>query len=105
MGGVSTALMAQVPLSQLANVARGRRPQMGVKTSEGAVPNAWIYWDDAGFGHRYVWRSANGVIGGSDSGAGKSSCHTAIGIFWSGQYEYMLRAPGAAHDRGAGSRC
>ena len=89
MGGVSTALMAQVPLSQLANVRVVAAP-MGVK-SEGAVPNAWIYVDVQGSDIGTYVRSAQRVIGGAIQ-RGEIKLPTGYSIFWSGQYEYMLRA-------------
>jgi Cu(I)/Ag(I) efflux system membrane protein CusA/SilA len=89
MGGASTALMAQVPLSQLANVRVVAAP-MGVK-SEGAVPNAWIYVDVQGSDIGTYVRSAQRVIGDAIQ-RGEIKLPTGYSIFWSGQYEYMLRA-------------
>jgi Cu(I)/Ag(I) efflux system membrane protein CusA/SilA len=89
MGGASTALMAQVPLSQLANVRVVAAP-MGVK-SEGAVPNAWIYVDVQGSDIGTYVRSAQRVIGDAIK-RGEIKLPTGYSIFWSGQYEYMLRA-------------
>jgi Cu(I)/Ag(I) efflux system membrane protein CusA/SilA len=89
MGGASTALMAQVPLSQLATVRVVAAP-MGVK-SEGAVPNAWIYVDVQGSDIGTYVRSAQRVIGDAIQ-RGEIKLPTGYSIFWSGQYEYMLRA-------------
>jgi Cu(I)/Ag(I) efflux system membrane protein CusA/SilA len=89
MGGGSTALMAQVPLSQLANVRVVAAP-MGIK-SEGAVPNAWIYVDVQGVDIGTYVRSAQRTIGEAMQ-RGEIKRPTGYSIFWSGQYEYMLRA-------------
>jgi Cu(I)/Ag(I) efflux system membrane protein CusA/SilA len=89
MGGASTALMAQVPLSQLATVRVVAAP-MGVK-SEGAVPNAWIYVDVQGSDIGTYVRNAQRVIGDAIQ-RGEIKLPTGYSIFWSGQYEYMLRA-------------
>ena len=64
---------------------------MGIK-SEGAVPNAWIYVDVEGHRHRHL--CADGHARGERGGRQRrrSSCPSGYNIFWSGQYEYMLRA-------------
>ncbi len=89
MGGAGGATMAQVPLSQLANVRVVAAP-MGVK-SEAAVPNAWIYVDvqgvDIGNYVRGAQRTVNDAIR-----SGEIKVPTGYSIFWSGQYEYMQRA-------------
>lgn len=86
---VPTPQGAQIPLGQLATLKTVRAP-MGIK-SEGAVPNAWIYVDvktsDLG---SYVQRAQKAV----DEAIANGSIQLPSGtnIFWSGQYEYMLRA-------------
>jgi Cu(I)/Ag(I) efflux system membrane protein CusA/SilA len=89
MGGGTTALMAQVPLSQLAKVRVVAAP-MGIK-SEGAVPNAWIYVDVQGVDIGTYVRHAQRAIGDAIQ-RGEIKLPTGYSIFWSGQYEYMLRA-------------
>lgn len=86
---VPTPSGAQIPLGQLASVKVVRAP-MGVK-SEGAVPNAWIYVDvkniDVGTYVQMAQRAVNDAI------ANKTvQLPSGYNIFWSGQYEYMLRA-------------
>ncbi|MEO8043881.1 MAG: CusA/CzcA family heavy metal efflux RND transporter [Spartobacteria bacterium] len=80
---------AQIPLGQLAEMKVVRAP-MGVK-SEGAVPNAWIYVDvkniDVG---TYVAMARKAVADAVSKG--KIKLPNGYNIFWSGQYEYMLRA-------------
>ncbi|HWX18364.1 MAG TPA: efflux RND transporter permease subunit [Candidatus Binatia bacterium] len=86
---VPTPSGAQVPLGQLARIEVVRAP-MGVK-SEGAVPNAWIYVDvkniDLG---TYVQRAQQAV----NDAIARGTIHLPGGytLFWSGQYEYMMRA-------------
>ena len=80
---------AQIPLGQLAKIDVVRAP-MGIK-SEGAVPNAWIYVDvrniDIG---TYVQNAQQAV---NDAIAKRTiSLPSGYNIFWSGQYEYMMRA-------------
>jgi copper/silver efflux system protein len=86
---VPTPTGAQVPLGQLADVRTVRAP-MGIK-SEGAVPNAWIYVDvkgiDIGTYVQMAQRTLNDAIAG-----GRVKLPDGYNIFWSGQYEYMLRA-------------
>ena len=89
MGGGATALMAQVPLSQLARLRVVAAP-MGIK-SEGAVPNAWIYVDVQGVDIGTYVRNAQRIIGEAIQ-RGEIKLPTGYSIFWSGQYEYMLRA-------------
>jgi len=86
---VPTPSGAQVPLGQLARLDVVRAP-MGVK-SEGAVPNAWIYVDvkniDVG---TYVQRAQRAV---SEAIArGVIRLPPGYSLFWSGQFEYMMRA-------------
>ena len=86
---IPTPTGAQIPLGQLAKVEIVRGP-MGVK-SEGAIPNAWIYVDvkgiDVGTYVQMAQRAVNQAIA-------NKTIHVSSGynIFWSGQYEYMLRA-------------
>lgn len=86
---VPTMSGAQIPLGQLANIKVVHAP-MGIK-SEAAVPNAWIYVDvknvDLG---SYVKRAQQAVQEAIDSKAIQMA--SGYNIFWSGQYEYMLRA-------------
>jgi Cu(I)/Ag(I) efflux system membrane protein CusA/SilA len=86
---VPTPTGAQVPLGQLAKVEVVRAP-MGIK-SEGAVPNAWIYVDvkniDVGTYVQMAQRAVNEAVAN-----GAVKLPSGFNIFWSGQYEYMLRA-------------
>jgi len=86
---VPTPTGAQVPLGQLAKVEVVRAP-MGIK-SEGAVPNAWIYVDvkniDIGTYVQLAQRAVNEAVAN-----GAVKLPSGFNIFWSGQYEYMLRA-------------
>jgi Cu(I)/Ag(I) efflux system membrane protein CusA/SilA len=63
---------------------------MGIK-SEAAVPNAWIYVDvkgvDIGTYVESAMRTVNDAIA-----RGAIKLPSGYNIFWSGQYEYMLRA-------------
>jgi len=80
---------AQVPLGQLATLKVVDGP-MGIK-SEGAVPNAWIYVDirgvDVGTYVQMAMHAVNEAIA-----RGSIKLPPGYNIFWSGQYEYMLRA-------------
>jgi Cu(I)/Ag(I) efflux system membrane protein CusA/SilA len=80
---------AQVPLGQLAKIETVRAP-MGIK-SEAAVPNAWIYVDvkgiDIGTYVQMAMRTVNDAVA-----KGTIQMPSGYNIFWSGQYEYMLRA-------------
>jgi Cu(I)/Ag(I) efflux system membrane protein CusA/SilA len=86
---VPTPTGAQVPLGQLAKIETVHAP-MGIK-SEGAVPNAWIYVDVKGVDiGTYVHNAMRTV---NDATAkGTIRLPPGYNIFWSGQYEYMLRA-------------
>ena len=86
---VPTMSGAQIPLGQLATIKTVRAP-MGIK-SEAAVPNAWIYVDvkDIDIG-TYVQMAQRAVQEARDNGMLKVP--SGYNIFWSGQYEYMLRA-------------
>jgi Cu(I)/Ag(I) efflux system membrane protein CusA/SilA len=85
----ASAMMAQVPLSQLAAVRVVAAP-MGIK-SEGAVPNAWIYVDVQGSDIGTYVREAQRTIGDAIRN-GEIKLPTGYSVIWSGQYEYMLRA-------------
>jgi Cu(I)/Ag(I) efflux system membrane protein CusA/SilA len=86
---VPTPTGAQVPLGQLAKIETVRAP-MGIK-SEAAVPNAWIYVDvkgiDIGTYVQMAMRAVNEAVS-----KGTIKLPSGYNIFWSGQYEYMLRA-------------
>jgi len=88
MGGVS-GQMAQVPLSELAKLRVVAAP-MGVK-SEGAVPNAWIYVDVQGSDIGGYVRQAQKTVDDALR-SGELKVPAGYSIFWSGQFEYMLRA-------------
>ncbi|HEX4349723.1 MAG TPA: efflux RND transporter permease subunit, partial [Verrucomicrobiae bacterium] len=80
---------AQIPLGQLATINIVDGP-MGIK-SEGAVPNAWVYVDihgvDVGTYVQMAMRAVNDAIA-----RGEIVLPAGYNLFWSGQYEYMLRA-------------
>jgi Cu(I)/Ag(I) efflux system membrane protein CusA/SilA len=86
---VPTPAGAQVPLGQLAKIETVRAP-MGIK-SEGAVPNAWIYVDvkgiDVGTYVQMAMRAVNEAVT-----KGEIKLPSGYNIFWSGEYEYMLKA-------------
>ncbi len=86
---VPTASGAQVPLGQLAMIKVVDGP-MSIK-SEGAVPSAWVYVDisdiDVGTYVQNAMRAVN-----TATGSGEIELPSGYNIFWSGQYEYMLRA-------------
>src|SRR5258707_6003363 len=86
---VPTRTGAQVPLGQLAKIETVHAP-MGIK-SEAAVPNAWIYVDvkgiDVGTYVQMAMRAVNEAVGN-----GTIKLPSGYNIFWSGQYEYMMRA-------------
>ena len=78
-----------MPLGQLAKIEVVRAP-MGIK-SEGAVPNAWIYVDVQGHRHRHLRADGQRAVNEAVA-SGKIKLPSGYNIFWSGQYEYMLRA-------------
>jgi len=86
---VPTPTGAQIPLGQLATVKVVDGP-MGIK-SEGAVPNAWVYVDihgvDVGTYVEMARRAVNEAVAN-----GEIQLPAGYNLFWSGQYEYMLRA-------------
>ena len=86
---VPTPTGAQIPLGQLAKIETVHAP-MGIK-SEGAVPNAWIYVDVKGIDiGTYVQMAMRAVNEATAKGTIKLPA--GYNIFWSGQYEYMLRS-------------
>ena len=88
-GGGNGGLAAQIPLSQLAKVRVVAAP-MGIK-SEAAVPNAWIYVDVQGVDIGTYVQAAQRTINDAIQ-RGEIKLPTGYSLFWSGQYEYMLRA-------------
>src|SRR5208283_1098376 len=86
---VPTPSGAQIPLGQLAKIEIVRAP-MGIK-SEAAVPNAWVYVDvkdiDVGTYVQMAMRAVNEAIA-----RGEIRLPTGYNIFWSGEYEYMVKA-------------
>jgi Cu(I)/Ag(I) efflux system membrane protein CusA/SilA len=80
---------AQIPLGQLADLRIVSAP-MAIK-SEAAMPNAWIYVDirdvDVGGYVKSAQRAVDEAIAN-----GTIRLPSGYNIFWSGQYEYMLRA-------------
>jgi Cu(I)/Ag(I) efflux system membrane protein CusA/SilA len=86
---VPTPMGAQIPLGQLATVKVVDGP-MGIK-SEGAVPNAWVYVDihgvDLGTYVQSAMRAVNAAVA-----SGQIRLPPGYNIFWSGQFEYMMRA-------------
>jgi Cu(I)/Ag(I) efflux system membrane protein CusA/SilA len=86
---VPTPTGAQIPLGQLATVKVVDGP-MGIK-SEGASPNAWVYVDihgiDVGTYVQTAMRTVNAAVA-----SGQIQLPPGYNIFWSGQFEYMLRA-------------
>ena len=86
---IPTPTGAQVPLGQLAAFKVVNAP-MSIK-SEAAVPNAWIYVDvkdhDLGAYVRNAMRTVNAAIA-----QGTIKLPQGYNLFWSGQFEYMLRA-------------
>ena len=86
---VPTPSGAQIPLGQIATLKVVRAP-MGVK-SEGAIPNAWIYVDvkgiDIGTYVQMAQRAVDEAVRDK-----RVVLPSGYNIFWSGQYEYMVRA-------------
>jgi Cu(I)/Ag(I) efflux system membrane protein CusA/SilA len=86
---VPTPSGAQIPLGELATLKIVDGP-MGIKT-EGAVPNDWVYVDirgvDVGTYVQMAMHAVNEAIA-----KGSIKLPPGYNIFWSGQYEYMLRA-------------
>ncbi len=90
---VPTPTGAQIPLGELAAIKVVDGP-MEIKT-EGAVPNDWVYVDihdvDVGTYVQNAMHTVNAAIA-----AGQIKLPPGYNIFWSGQYEYMLRAKAPA---------
>jgi len=86
---IPTTAGAQIPLGQLADLRVVRGP-MAVK-SEAAVPNAWVYVDIRGVDVGTYVKQAKRIVDNA-LGTGKISLPDGYNLFWSGQYEYMLRA-------------
>jgi Cu(I)/Ag(I) efflux system membrane protein CusA/SilA len=63
---------------------------MGIK-SEAAVPNAWVYVDIRGVDVGTYVQSAMRAVNESIR-AGRINVPPGYNLFWSGEYEYMLRA-------------
>jgi Cu(I)/Ag(I) efflux system membrane protein CusA/SilA len=86
---IPTPTGAQIPLGELANIKVVDAP-MEIKT-EGAVPNDWVYVDirdvDIGTYVQNAMHAVNNAIA-----AGQIKLPPGYNLFWSGQYEYMLRA-------------
>ncbi len=86
---IPTANGAQVPLGELASIKVVDGP-MEIKT-EGAVPNDWVYVDihdiDVGTYVQNAMHAVNSAIA-----SGRIQLPPGYNVFWSGQYEYMLRA-------------
>ena len=92
---IPTPTGAQIPLGELAAIKVVDGP-MEIKT-EGAVPNDWVYVDihdiDVGTYVQNAMHAVNAAIA-----AGQIKLPPGYNIFWSGQYEYMLRAKAAPAD-------
>ncbi len=86
---IPTPTGAQIPLGELATIKVVDGP-MSIKT-EGAVPNDWVYVDirdvDVGTYVQNAMHTVNAAIA-----AGQIKLPPGYNLFWSGQYEYMLRA-------------
>jgi len=86
---IPTPTGAQVPLGELATLKVVDGPA-SIK-SEGAVPNAWVYVDikgiDVGTYVQMAQRAVNEAIA-----KGQIKLPSGYNLFWSGQYEYMMRA-------------
>jgi Cu(I)/Ag(I) efflux system membrane protein CusA/SilA len=86
---IPTPTGAQIPLGELASIKVVDAP-MEIKT-EGAVPNDWVYVDirdvDVGTYVQNAMHAVNAAIA-----AGQIQLPPGYNLFWSGQYEYMLRA-------------
>jgi Cu(I)/Ag(I) efflux system membrane protein CusA/SilA len=86
---VPTPLGQHIPLAQLATLEVSKGPP-SIK-SENSRPNTWIYVDLRGIDvGSYVDRAQEAVASAIDQG--EIELPAGYNIFWSGQYEYMLRA-------------
>jgi len=86
---IPTPTGAQIPLGQLADLHVVNGP-MGIK-SEAAVPNAWVYVDLRGVDVGTYVKSAKRIVNDALA-AGTIRMPEGYNLFWSGQYEYMIRA-------------
>ncbi len=86
---VPTPTGAQVPLGQLAKIEIVRGP-MSVK-SEDSVPNDWIYVDIQGVDLGSYVADARAAVDGALKD-GRIKLPPGYNIFWSGEYEFMVRA-------------
>ena len=86
---IPTPAGAQVPLGELADIKVEDGP--GSIKTEAAVPQAWIYVDIAGIDVGTYVKNAQRAV---DEAIAKGEIHLPPGynIYWSGQYEYMVRA-------------
>ena len=87
---VPTPTGAQVPLGPVGQIRRPCTPPWASRARR-AVPNAWIYVDvkgiDIGTYVQMAMRAVNEAVA-----KGTIKLPSGYNIFWSGQYEYMLRA-------------
>ena len=86
---IPTPTGAHVPLGQLADLRVVSAP-MSIK-SESAVPNAWVYVDIRGVDVGTYVKNAKRIVDEAIA-AGTIRVPSGYNLFWSGQYEYMLRA-------------
>ncbi len=86
---IPTPTGAHVPLGQLADLRVVSAP-MSIK-SESAVPNAWVYVDIRGVDVGTYVQTAQRIVDEAIA-SGVIQVPDGYNIFWSGQYEYMLRA-------------
>jgi Cu(I)/Ag(I) efflux system membrane protein CusA/SilA len=86
---VPTPTGAQIPLGQLATI-KVVDGSMGNK-SEGAIPNAWVYVDIRGVDVGTYVQTAMHAVNEAVAHA-EIKLPAGYNLFWSGQYEYMLRA-------------
>ena len=86
---IPTPTGAQIPLGELATIEVVDGP-MSIKT-EDAVPNDWVYVDIQGIDvGTYVQNAMHAV--NTAIADGQIKMPPGYNLFWSGQYEYMLRA-------------
>ena len=86
---IPTPTGAQIPLGELATIKVVDGP-MSIKT-EDAVPNDWVYVDIQGIDvGTYVQNAMHAV--NTAIADGQIKMPPGYNLFWSGQYEYMLRA-------------
>jgi Cu(I)/Ag(I) efflux system membrane protein CusA/SilA len=86
---IPTMMGAQIPLGQLADLRVVNGP-MAIK-SESAVPNAWVYVDIRGVDVGTYVKDAQRIVDEAVT-AGTIRLPDGYNVFWSGQYEYMMRA-------------